>query len=149
MPQKCKNLLELYNSEKCVHSRFRRRRYSRERALKNFKFHSDPGNLISYSYHTEVEELHLSRNHVGAAGLASLATQLPRLASLQDTESGRGRAKLLIKKGDQLESERPESRRIAAVSPGMAAVISRHGLNCILVIFRKNSSKCSNNSATF
>ena len=28
------------------------RRYSRERALKNFKFHSHPGNLISYLYHT-------------------------------------------------------------------------------------------------
>ena len=28
------------------------RRYSRERSLKNFKFHSHPGNLISYPYHT-------------------------------------------------------------------------------------------------
>ena len=28
------------------------RRYSRERALKNIKFHSHPGNLISYPYHT-------------------------------------------------------------------------------------------------
>ena len=28
------------------------RRYSRERALKIFKFHSHPGNSISYPYHT-------------------------------------------------------------------------------------------------
>ena len=33
------------------------RRYSRERALKNFKFHSHPGNLISYPYHTAVPML--------------------------------------------------------------------------------------------
>ena len=45
---------------------------------------------------------------------------------------------------------RPESPGIAAVSPGMAAVISRHGLNCILAKFRTFFVNFfTKNSATF
>ena len=44
---------------------------------------------------------------------------------------------------------RPESPGIAAVSPGMAAVISRHGLTGILAKFRLVFVKTWQNSAMF